>query len=111
VENGAWLGWIGGIGGSLIGIAGGVLGSYCSLRATNGPREKAFVWRMIGLCVLLVAAFLVALFVTPVPYKWFLWLPYPILLITMIRWANRTQQRIRAEEAGEAAPPGAAGQP
>jgi hypothetical protein len=42
---------------------------------------------------------LVGLFVLPKPFNWLLWVPYAIALPLGIRWSNRRQLEIRAEEA------------
>ena len=35
--------WIGAIAGAVIGLAGGAVGTWFSIRNTNGPRERAFM--------------------------------------------------------------------
>lgn len=90
--------WIGGIVGSLIGIAGGLFGTYCGIRNTRSPRERSFMVRSAAVCWGGVLLFLALLFVLPNPYRWFLWIPYAILLPLGIVHGNRTQQRIRREE-------------
>jgi gas vesicle protein len=58
-------GLIGGIIGSLVGIASGLVGTYFSIRNTNGPRERAFmVWSAV-VCWFGVSVFLVVLFLPP----------------------------------------------
>ncbi|MEX0727585.1 MAG: hypothetical protein WD065_15015 [Planctomycetaceae bacterium] len=94
--------WIGAIGGSLIGILGGVFGTYCSIRNTQGPRERAFMIKAAICCWILVTAFLAGLFLIPKPYNLLLWVVYPILLTAGIMWCNKNQDRIRMEEAGQA---------
>jgi hypothetical protein len=96
------IGWIGGIGGGVIGVMGGVIGTYFSIRNTAGPRERAFVIRESALVWAVVTAFLVALWWTPPPYQALLWVPYVLWLLTVIRTWNRRQERIRREEASGA---------
>ena len=36
-------GVIGGILGAVIGIGGGIIGTWCSIRNTRGPRERTFI--------------------------------------------------------------------
>ena len=91
-------GLIGGIIGCVIGLIGGLIGTYASIRNTSGPRERAFTIKasIIGWTAGLL--FLALLLLLPSPWRFFLWLPYGILLpFGIITW-NRTQQRIRAEE-------------
>jgi len=46
MNTGAMWGWIGGVAGSVIGLAGGIAGTYFCITHTNGPRERSF---MIGI--------------------------------------------------------------
>ena len=97
-------GWIGAILGSLLGLLGGVIGTYFSIKNTNGPRERAFMIKVgIGVWVgiLLFAGLLFAL---PSPYRFLLWIPYGVLLPLVIIYVNRTQQRIRQEQSRPVAP-------
>ncbi|RME96253.1 MAG: hypothetical protein D6766_01215 [Verrucomicrobia bacterium] len=89
---------ISGIAGGFIGVAGGLIGTYFSIKNTNGPRERAFVVRSATVCWVAVLVFLGLLFALPHPYRWFLWVPYAILLAFGIVTVNRTQRRIREEE-------------
>ena len=77
--------------GGLIGLLGGIVGTWASIRNTGGPRERAFVVRA---CVVVWAGGIVFL----APWRHLLWIPYGILLpLGIITW-NRAQQRIRREE-------------
>ena len=93
-------GWIGGIGGSVIGILGGAFGTYCAIRGTKGPVERAFVVRISAICWVLALAFLLGMLLIPSWYKFLLFIPYTLLMIFGILWLNKTQCRIRNEEAG-----------
>lgn len=86
-------GWIGGI----LGIAGGIIGTFFSIRNTESPRERAFMIKACMIGWLAIAVFLILMFVLPTPYCFFLWIPYGILLPLGILFTNRTQQRIRKE--------------
>jgi hypothetical protein len=94
-------------GGAVIGILGGVVGTWFSIRNTVGPRERAFTIRASVLCWVGVSAFLAALWFTPFPYRALLWLPYMAALPFMARAWNRRQMQIRTEESG--APGGSQG--
>ncbi len=96
--------WIGAIAGGTIGLLGGLFGSYCAIRNTNGPRERAFMVRACALCWVLLLLFGALLFTLPDPYRHMLWIPYAILLPLGIHYGNRTQQRIRAEESRTQSP-------
>jgi Ca2+/Na+ antiporter len=91
-------GWIGGIVGSLVGIAGGIFGTYCGIKNTHGPRERAFMIKGAIICWAYVLGYFLLLVVLPRPYGWFLSIPYALFLCLGIVYANRTQERIRREE-------------
>jgi len=91
-------GIIGGLLGAIGGLLGGIIGTYCSIRNTQGPLEKRFMIKMAAIAWLAIGVFLGSLFWLPATYRWFLWIPYGILLPVGIRYANRKQQRIKNEE-------------
>ena len=93
--DGTMLGIIGGFGGSVIGVAGGIFGTWMSIHNAKTPAEKSQTFRFSLACWLFVTLFLVAFFVTPHPYN-FLWLiPYPIVLMWGINRINREQKLLR----------------
>jgi uncharacterized membrane protein YfcA len=94
------VGLIGGIAGSVVGVLGGAVGTYFSIKNTSGPRERAFMVRMAALTWVVVTAFLAALWLTPHVYPPLLWLPYLLFLPLGIRFMNRRQQKIRRDESG-----------
>ncbi len=98
-------GVIGGVVGGAAGLIGGALGTWMSIRNTGGPRERAFVIRACVVGWLVGLGFLALLLLLPLPWRFFVWIPYGILMpLGILHW-NRTQQRIRQEE--RAAGPGA----
>lgn len=94
-------GLVGGIVGSLLGVAGGLIGTYFSIRNTGGPRERAFMIRSAIICWIGVALSLAVTFLLPQAGLW-LWIPYGILLPLGIRYGNRQQMAIRREEQTDA---------
>jgi hypothetical protein len=92
-------GIIGGIIGGSLGLLGGAVGTYFSIKNTSGIRERAFMIRVAVVTWILVTAFIVGLMLLPRPFNFLLWLPYSIVLPLGIVWCNRRQQKIRAEEA------------
>jgi hypothetical protein len=90
-------GLVGGIVGSLFGVAGGLIGTYLSIRNTNGPRERAFMIRSAIVCWIGVGVFLATMFLVP-PARLWLWVLFYILLPLGIRYGNRKQMVIRREE-------------
>lgn len=102
MNSGELWGWIGGIAGGLIGIAGGIFGTRCSIKNTNGPRERAFIIRAAACYWIGGLLFLGLLFALPMAYRGLLWIPYSILLPAGIVFGNRKQQAIRQAEAQNA---------
>jgi hypothetical protein len=98
MSTGALWGWIGGIAGGVLGFAGGVVGTYFGIKNTNGPRERSFVIGSAIVCWIAILLFLGLLLALPNPYRWFLWIPYSILLPLGICYGNRQQQAIRQQE-------------
>ena len=96
-------GLVGGIVGGGLGLAGGVIGTWFSIRNTSGPRERAFMIRVSAIAWVAVTAFLAGLLLLPQPYNWLLWIPYGIALPLAIRSLNRRQHQIRAAEAASRA--------
>ncbi len=95
------IGLIGGIAGCVLGLMGGIVGTYFSIKNTNGPREKAFMIKasMIGWAGILV--FLALMFLLPNPYRFLLWIPYGIILPIAIIRGNKIQAKIRQEESNK----------
>jgi len=91
-------GLIGGIVGSVIGVAGGILGTYFSIRNTNGPLERAFMVKCVVVAWIAVAIFLGLLFILPVVYRVYLWILYGVMLFWSIIKVNRKQAEIRQQE-------------
>ena len=99
------VGIVGGVIGGTIGLAGGAIGTYFSIRNTRGPGERSFMIRMSAVAWAAISAFLAGLLLLPKPYNFLLWVPYGIALPLAIRWCNRRQLQIRASEAASRAPP------
>ena len=99
MSAGAMWGWIGGIAGIVMGLVGGIIGTRCSIKNTNGPRERSFMVKAAAVVWIAIVIFLGLLIALPSPYRWFMWIPYSILLPLGITFGNRKQQAIRQEEA------------
>ena len=91
-------GMIGGILGSVIGLMGGIVGTYFSIKNTNGSKERVFMIKVSIFFWIGLTIFLLLMFLLPNPYRYFLWIPYGILLPIVIIKSNKTQSRIRQEE-------------
>ncbi len=97
-------GTIGGILGGLGGLVGGIIGTYCSIKNTNGPRERAFMVKMCVIGWIAILVFVGLMIALPNPYRHLLWIPYGILLPLFIVTGNRKQQKIRQEESQNKSP-------
>jgi hypothetical protein len=91
------IGLIGAIVGTVIGLAGGSIGVYFSIRNTNGPRERRFMIQAGIACFIFVCSFLAIGFLLPQSRVW-IWGPYAALLLLGITYTNRRQSAIRQEE-------------
>lgn len=91
-------GAIGAIAGSVIGIFGGIIGTYFSIKNTKGPKERSFVMKASALTWVTIAIFLCAILLLHSPYNNLMWLPYGLLLGFGIQKFNETQKRIRDAE-------------
>lgn len=99
MHNGQTMGILGGIAAGVIGIIGGIIGTYFSIKRTNGPKERQFMIKISIIIWILVTVFLCLLFFLPTPYKWFMWIPYGIIMPLGIRYINKNQENIKKIEA------------
>ena len=90
--------WLGIFLGGLAGLAGGVFGTYVSIKNTNGPKERAFMVKCSVFAWTGIIVFLSLLFVVPMPYKLYLWIPYGLLLPFAVKHGNKRQAEIRQSE-------------
>lgn len=81
--------WAGGIIGGVIGIVGGIIGTVCSIKNTKTARARSFMIKSSIVTWIALAIFLALLFALPSPYKWFMWIPYGILLPLGIVYGNK----------------------
>jgi hypothetical protein len=101
---GSQIGIVGGIIGAVIGCVGGAIGTYCSIKNTNGPMERKFMIKVSAWTWIALILFLVLLIGLPSPYKFFMWIPYGIMLPMGIRYINKGQAEIRALESSQPKP-------
>jgi hypothetical protein len=86
--------------GCALGLLGGVIGTYFSIKNTSGPQERAFMVRTAQITWVVLTAFVLGLLFLPRPYGFLLWIPYSVVLPLAIRRCNRKQLEIRAAESG-----------
>ncbi len=91
-------GFFGAVIGGSIGLLGGAVGTYLSIKNTAGPRERQFMVRSAIVIWIAVTLFVVLLIVLPSPYRWLMWIPYVIALPIAVVSLNRKQQVIRSNE-------------
>jgi hypothetical protein len=96
--TGSQLGIVGGILGCVLGFAGGLFGTCCCIRSTQGPRERRFMIQASVAVWVAVMLFVTLLMVLPSPYRFFTWVPYGVLLPLGIRYINKRQKQIMRSE-------------
>jgi hypothetical protein len=77
-----------------------VVGTYFSVRNTNGPLERLFVIKASMLCWIVVLLFVAGMALIPGWYKLLLIIPWLVGIIVGIRKWNEIQFRIQKEESG-----------
>lgn len=102
MNSGAMIGLYSGILGGVIGLVGGVYGTYRSYRAANGSRERRAIILYAALILLFVAAYLTALFLIPLQYRWMLTMPYTLILVALLVGGIRKINAIRESEKSKA---------
>ena len=91
-------GLIGGIVGSVLGILGGCIGTYFSIKNTGGPAEKSFMIKASIIAWIAIIIFLAFLFFIPSPYNYLAWILYGVCLPLGIKYSNKEQEKIRQKE-------------
>jgi len=92
------LGLLGAVIGITIGTLGGLIGSYFSIKNTEGPKEKEFVIKAVILFWIAGIIFLALIFYIPIPYNTLVWIPYLIALPLVIRYLIRKLEEIKIDE-------------
>lgn len=98
MNPGTLSGWVEGIAGGILGLVGGIIGTYYSIKNVNGPLERSLMIRSAVVCWIAILVFLSLLLGLPSPYRFFMWIPYSLLLPMGIILGNRMQQAIRRQE-------------
>jgi hypothetical protein len=93
---------VGGIAGTVLGVSGGLVGTYFSIRNTNGPRERAFMIRAGALCWLAVLTLLALDSLLPRLLGSLIFLVYMLSMYPIVRWGNEQQARLRVEDSTRA---------
>jgi type III secretory pathway component EscV len=91
-------GIMGGIVGSAIGVAGGLVGTYFSIKNTKTSREHAFMVKASVVAWVFIAVFVLGMCLIPGFYKVYLAPIYVVALVVGILFGNKRQAQIRLEE-------------
>lgn len=84
--------------GVIVALGGGLIGTYLSIKNTESKRERRFVVRSALLFWFASLIFIAFLLLIESPYKYLIWLPWAIFFTLWLRYSNRKQAQIRAEE-------------
>ena len=92
------VGYFGAILGSLLGVAGGVFGTWLAIRNSPPGKTRAFLKKISLVCWFGTIAFVVAVCVLPSPWNWLVWIPYPVVLLGLIRYINRSMAKLHGQQ-------------
>jgi hypothetical protein len=102
---------IGAVLGTVVGIGGGIFGTYCSIKNTTTATERRFmvgyaivIWLAI-IFLIFLPGFLSLLGIIPSWSQWALFVLFFLLLVPSIGWANRRQATLRRTDGQDAVPP------
>jgi Ca2+/Na+ antiporter len=87
--------------GGAIGVAGGIVGTYFSIKNTKTQAEKEFMIRSSIVVWIAVTLFGLLMWLIPFPYNHLLWIPYALALGFGIPYANKKQQEFRESSLNE----------
>ena len=89
------IGTIFAIFGASIGVAGGVFGTWMSIKSTRPGEERKLIVKASVIIWIMVIAFISLFIVLPAPWKFWLWILYGPLLFICIWKINRSMQKLR----------------
>ncbi len=84
--------------GLLIGLGGGIYGTYSSIKNSKTEKEKQFIIRSSIPIWLFMILFLLCLMLIPQPYNFLLWVPYGIVFPFGLRYFIKKHRQIRNED-------------
>ena len=88
------LGLIGTVVGSIVGVAGGLLGTWMSIRNLPRGEQRNFMVRMAVVGWMGALGFCVALLLIPTPWNGVLWIVYVPGLCVFMRHVNGVSGRV-----------------
>ena len=92
------IGLLGAVFGSVIGLAGGLLGTWMSLRNLPSGAQRDFMKKAAVLGWAGVLGFTATTLLVPAPGKWLLWIAYGPLLLWFIRYGNHRLAALNASQ-------------
>ena len=81
--------------GSSIGVAGGVFGTWMSIKSTNPGDERKLMVKASVIIWIKAIVFISLFFFLSAPWKFWLWILYGPLLFICIWKINRSMQKLR----------------
>ena len=87
--------------GAIVGLLGGAVGTYLSIKNTSRPKERRFMLKTALVLWIVLGVMVFLLFIIPIPQRWLLWIPFFIVMTAMpfaILAGNKRQAQIRSEE-------------
>lgn len=91
-------GMVGAIIGTVLGVLGGAIGTYVSLRNARSEKERRFLICCAVAMTAGISLFLGLLFMVPADYRFLVWIPYAVILPASIRFANSAHAKLLSEE-------------
>lgn len=92
------IGLLGAVFGSVIGLAGGLLGTWMSLQNLPSGAQRDFMKQAAPLGWAGVLGFTATTQLVPAPGKWLLWIAYGPLLLWFIRYGNHRLAVLNASQ-------------
>ena len=96
------IGLFSGLAGIGLGLLGAAVGTYYAITKTYGPLEKKFMVKSSVGVWLAILLFIIIVFSLPAEYRYYIWIPYVIVLPMAIVKLVKEQARLRKLEADKA---------
>jgi hypothetical protein len=89
--------WFGPVLGIAVGLLGGAIGTWMTIRKAPGPYQRREAIRFSVLIWVIIAILMTGLSLLPSPWRHLLWVPYCLALPLLILWGHH-----RFQAAGQA---------
>ena len=94
-------GLLGAVFGSVIGVAGGLFGTWMSIRSAPRGAQRNFIKKAAVLCWIGLLSFTTTTLLVPAPGKWLSWILYGPLLLWFIRYVNHSQTVLNTSQGAD----------